>query len=83
MSEAYDLLVDRLTNQLGLDRDEIGPDMTFEELRLDSFAMVELGLMLHEELGVFLFEEFDPQTTLAQAAERMSHTTNESAQEQQ
>ncbi|TQN32433.1 acyl carrier protein [Haloactinospora alba] len=79
MSTSYDLIVDQLTNQLGLDASEIGPDTTFEELQLDSFAMVELGLMLHEETDVFLFEEFDPQMTLAQAAEHMSRTSNENA----
>ncbi|MBB4931894.1 acyl carrier protein [Lipingzhangella halophila] len=80
MSEAYDLLIDRLTNYLGLSADDLGPTVTFEELELDSFAMVELGLSLQEDLGFFLPEELDPQTTLEQAAQTMRHTAAEGAQ---
>lgn len=83
LSEAYDLLVEQLTNHLGLEASILGPDTTFEELELDSFAMVELGLSLQDELGFFLPEELAPQTTLAQAAQSMRQTASEGTRDPQ
>lgn len=52
----YDRFVDILINRFEVEPDEVGPDVTFEELELDSLFLVELGLVVQQELGVKLDE---------------------------
>lgn len=56
MSVAYDRLVSLLTTKLGIAREEITPDVTFEDLDVDSLALVELTDILDAEFGITLDE---------------------------
>ncbi|MBT2427480.1 acyl carrier protein [Streptomyces sp. ISL-112] len=51
-SATYDMLVVKMTENLGVDASRICPDATFLELELDSLAAMELGVILEEDLGV-------------------------------
>jgi acyl carrier protein len=72
MSEMYDVLVDLLVNRFEVDRDEVRPDRTFDELDMDSLFLVELLLVLQSELGergALITEDVaSPTDTLADAA---------------
>ncbi|MEV6576394.1 acyl carrier protein [Streptomyces sp. NPDC051577] len=53
MSDAtYDMLVTKLTENLGVDTAAIRPDATFADLELDSLAAMELAVILEEDLGI-------------------------------
>ncbi|MET8130183.1 acyl carrier protein [Streptomyces sp. NPDC005231] len=56
MSVAYDRLVSLLTLKLGVASEDVAPDITFEELEVDSLALVELTDILDAEFGVKLEE---------------------------
>lgn len=51
MAGIYELLVDLLVNRFEVDRAAVGPDVTFEDLEMDSLFLVELLLVLQSELG--------------------------------
>jgi acyl carrier protein len=69
MSDVYDRLVTLLTSTVGLQKHEIEPDRTFNDLEVDSLALVELTLVAQKEFGVPLSdEELSPWDTIAQAA---------------
>ena len=51
MSDTYDRLVTLLVRVVGLEADEISPDVTFRQLEVDSLALVELGLAAQQEFG--------------------------------
>jgi len=68
MTSAYDQLVEILINQFEVRPDEIRPDITFEELELDSLFLVELELVVKRDLGVKLSEDATPRSTLADVA---------------
>ena len=57
MSAMYDELVDLLVTHFAVDRGEIRPDATFEELKMDSLFIVELLLVIQSEFGVTISDE--------------------------
>ncbi|MCQ8769411.1 acyl carrier protein [Streptomyces telluris] len=57
MSPVYDKLVDVLVDRFAVDRAAIGPDVTFEELEMDSLFLVELLLVIESEFQVKIGEE--------------------------
>lgn len=57
MSATYDKLVDLLVDRFAVDRAEIRPDVTFEELEMDSLFLVELLLVMQSEFGVKISED--------------------------
>ncbi|MEU6281071.1 phosphopantetheine-binding protein [Streptomyces sp. NPDC047028] len=64
-----------LTEHLEVSPDLIRPDATFEELDLDSLAVLELVVVLEEQTGVELQENelgLGPSTTLAEAGRALS-----------
>ncbi|MGX1971269.1 acyl carrier protein [Streptomyces kronopolitis] len=54
MPTSTELITTTLTETFDLDPSEVTPERTFEELGLDSLALVEMGLMLQERTGVTL-----------------------------
>jgi acyl carrier protein len=56
MSTAYDRLASLLITKLGVAEEEITPDATFENLDMDSLALVELTDILDAEFGIKLDE---------------------------
>ncbi|MFI0242345.1 acyl carrier protein [Streptomyces sp. NPDC016845] len=48
----YDVLVTKLTTDLGIEEKDIRPDATFADLEIDSLAALELGVILEEDLGI-------------------------------
>ncbi|MEU2281085.1 phosphopantetheine-binding protein [Streptomyces sp. NPDC013178] len=76
MSATYDKLVDLLVDRFAVDRTEIGPDVTFRDLEMDSLFLVELVLVIQSEFGVELDEDAAaPDGTVAQAAELIESRT--------
>ncbi|WP_030380556.1 MULTISPECIES: acyl carrier protein [unclassified Streptomyces] len=70
MSAMYDRLVGLLVDRFEVDRDEIGPDTTFEELDMDSLFLVELLLVIQSEFGVHLDDDAaSPGDTIGRVAE--------------
>lgn len=57
-SEIESRLTDLLVNELGLERDKITMDASFEEdLEVDSLGVVELLMALEDEFGVKIPDE--------------------------
>jgi len=48
----YERLVKLLSEQFGLDEDDINEDTGFEDLGADSVDLVELSMNLEEEFGI-------------------------------
>lgn len=70
MTTMYDTLVDLLVNRFQVDRAEIKPNVTFEDLEMDSLFLVELLLVIQSEIGVKISEDTaSPRDTLERAAE--------------
>ncbi|MBH5334681.1 acyl carrier protein [Streptomyces pactum] len=70
MSSTYDRLVTLLTNGFGIEPGEVSPETTFEELDLDSLALVELTLAAQDEFGIQLADDdLHAANTLAQTVE--------------
>ncbi|PPS76233.1 acyl carrier protein [Streptomyces sp. MH60] len=69
-SRAYALLASVLGNKFEVPPEAIVPTATFEQLDLDSLAVVELFVVLTEELGIEVQDaEADPDLTLAGVAD--------------
>ncbi|MEU9557473.1 acyl carrier protein [Streptomyces fumanus] len=69
-SRAYDLLASVLRDKFEVPPEAIVPTATFEQLDLDSLAVVELFVVLTEELGIEVQDgEADPDLTLAGVAD--------------
>jgi len=68
-SEVEAKLIDLLVEELGLDRDKITMEATFEEdLEVDSLGVVELLMALEDNFGVEIpDEEAEGITTVGQA----------------
>ncbi|MCL7428971.1 acyl carrier protein [Streptomyces sp. YS415] len=45
-------LADILTHTLGVEPEELRPDVTMAALELDSLALAELGAAVHDQFGV-------------------------------
>lgn len=70
MPPMYDTLADLLVNRFEVDKAEIAPDATFEDLEMDSLFLVELLLAVQGEIGVEIDGELlSPRDTLRRAAE--------------
>jgi acyl carrier protein len=66
----YDKLVDLLVARFEVDRAEIKPGITFEDLEMDSLFLVELLLVIQTDLGVKISEDTaSPRDTIERAAE--------------
>lgn len=74
MEPVYDVLVRLLTDHFGVPHDLINPDATFEDMELDSLALVELATLLEDTLGVSLPEE-GAGRTLGEAAAYLTEAT--------
>jgi acyl carrier protein len=73
MSDMYDRLVDLLVTRFEVDRAEIKPGITFEDLDMDSLFMVELLLVVQTDLGISIDEDTaSPRDTIERAAELIS-----------
>ncbi|GGO90663.1 acyl carrier protein [Wenjunlia tyrosinilytica] len=69
MSDVYNHLVQLMTAEFGFEADEIKPDDTFNELELDSLALVELAMAASADLGVAIGDEdLSPDDTVERAA---------------
>ncbi|MCK8676090.1 phosphopantetheine-binding protein [Streptomyces lichenis] len=66
MADSYPAITRILTESFGVEADALRPDATFDELELDSLALVELSLLLEERTGHRL-EELPATATLAEA----------------
>jgi acyl carrier protein len=65
----FERLTALLNSRFGVPSDELRPDATFDELDLDSLALVELVMVVQKEFGVpFGEDEISPQATVADAA---------------
>lgn len=70
MTAMYDTLVNLLVNRFEVDRAEIKPDVTFEDLEMDSLFLVELLLVVQQEIGVKISEDTaSPRDSIERAAE--------------
>ncbi|WP_326695915.1 phosphopantetheine-binding protein [Streptomyces sp. NBC_01754] len=66
MKNTYDQLTDILVNQFEVQPEEVRPDITFEELELDSLFLVELNLVVKRDLDVEIGEaDATPRSTVA------------------
>ncbi|MEV5646071.1 phosphopantetheine-binding protein [Streptomyces flaveolus] len=69
MSAFYERLIVLLTTKLGVSHEDVSPDATFEDLDMDSLALVELTDILDAEFGISIEEgAVGKQTTLADVA---------------
>ncbi|MBL1115337.1 acyl carrier protein [Streptomyces sp. 110] len=69
MSTAYDRLASLLNTKLGVAKEEITPDATFEDLDMDSLALVELTDVLDAAFGIKLDEnQVTKETKLTEVA---------------
>jgi acyl carrier protein len=66
----YDTLVNLLVDRFEVDRAEIRPGITFEDLEMDSLFVVELLVVVQTELKVKIDEDSaSPRDTIERAAE--------------
>ncbi|MGW7251805.1 acyl carrier protein [Streptomyces decoyicus] len=70
MPTSTELIASTLTETFDLDPAEVTPERTFEDLGLDSLALVEMGLMLQERTGLSL-EDIPLSTTIGGLAALM------------
>ncbi|MER6307826.1 acyl carrier protein [Streptomyces sp. NPDC001739] len=66
-SPHYAVICAALNETFGIDTAELRPDATFEELDVDSLALLEFALVMGERLGVTGETELRPGMTLAEA----------------
>ncbi|MGW2651914.1 phosphopantetheine-binding protein [Streptomyces sp. NPDC001393] len=71
MTSTYELITTTLTDTFGIDPAQMSPDSTFEQLELDSLAMVEMAIMVQEQTGAEI-GDLTPRSTLAEAAAMLS-----------
>ncbi|MGW4023013.1 acyl carrier protein [Streptomyces sp. NPDC005009] len=72
MPDTYDAVRSVLTGSFRVPEDEIRPQRTLEQLDLDSLALTELVLVLHERFGVRISDkDLSRGTTLAQVVDRL------------
>ncbi|WP_338896087.1 phosphopantetheine-binding protein [Streptomyces sp. TG1A-60] len=80
MSVMYGRLVDLLVDRFEVDRAEIGPDTTFEDLDMDSLFLVELLLVIQSEFGVAVDDDAaSPGDTITAVAELLEGLTTPAA----
>jgi len=70
MATMYDKLAELLVTRFDVDAEEIRPEVTFEDLEMDSLFLVELLVVVQTELGVKIDEDMaSPRDTIARVAE--------------
>lgn len=70
MATMYDKLAELLVTRFDVDVEEIRPDVTFEDLEMDSLFLVELLVVVQTELGVKIDEDMaSPRDTIGRVAE--------------
>jgi acyl carrier protein len=57
MANTYDRVADLLVERLGVTREELSPEATFEELDLDSLDLVEFSMAARDEFGVQISDD--------------------------
>jgi acyl carrier protein len=57
MSDVYDRLVKLMIEVMNMTADEISPSATFDELELDSLAVVELTLAAQKEFAILIEDD--------------------------
>jgi len=57
MSLIYDVVADVISTRFGIERSEVVPDASFEELGLDSLSQFELGTVLKHRFGIEIPDE--------------------------
>jgi acyl carrier protein len=81
MATMYDTLVNLLVDRFQVDPAEIKPNVTFEDLEMDSLFLVELLLVVQSELGVKISDDTaSPRDTLERAAELIEEQAASAAQ---
>ncbi|MGP3966795.1 acyl carrier protein [Streptomyces sp. 6N223] len=66
----YDTLVTILTDRFKVPASDIKPDITFDELGMDSLFLAEFLVVIEEDLGVQIEDEdVEPTSSLARVGE--------------
>ncbi|AQS65799.1 acyl carrier protein [Streptomyces pactum] len=63
MPDTYDTLRSILNSAFRVPEEEIRPELTLEQLDLDSLALTELVLIVHERFGVKIDSAYASRTT--------------------
>lgn len=72
MPETYDVIRSVLTSTFRVPEGEIHPQTTLERLELDSLALAEFVLILHERFGVKIDKEYAARgTTVAEVVDHV------------
>ncbi|MFJ7772722.1 acyl carrier protein [Streptomyces sp. NPDC097107] len=72
MPDTYDTIQSILNTAFRIPEDEIAPDLTLEQLDLDSLALAELVLIVHEHFGVKIDSAYASRsTTVAQVVDHL------------
>ncbi|MFE2276688.1 acyl carrier protein [Streptomyces sp. NPDC059454] len=72
MPDTYDTIRSILNSAFRIPQDEIRPDLTLGQLDLDSLALTELVLIVHEHFGVKLDSAYASRsTTVAQVVDHL------------
>ncbi|MGW0786706.1 acyl carrier protein [Streptomyces sp. NPDC002911] len=72
MPKTYDTLRSVLTSSFRIPEDVIRPQATLEQLGLDSLALAELVLVLHERFAVKISSEYtDRSKTIAEVVDHL------------
>jgi acyl carrier protein len=70
--DTYDTFRSILSSAFRIPEDEIRPDLTLEQLDLDSLALTELVLIVHERFGVKVDSAYASRsTTVAQVVDHL------------
>jgi acyl carrier protein len=71
VSDVYERLTDLLVTRFEVDKKAVGPDVSFEDLEVDSLFLVELLLVAQSEFGDAEISEdlVVPSDTIGRAAE--------------
>ncbi|MFD9337402.1 acyl carrier protein [Streptomyces sp. NPDC060028] len=75
MHVSYQVLAGFVSYHFGIEPETLRPDITFEELEMDSLALTELVVVIENETGIQIPDDagdIGPHTTLAEAAEVVS-----------
>ncbi|MFD9537371.1 acyl carrier protein [Streptomyces sp. NPDC060010] len=75
MHVSYQTLAGYVSYHFGIEAETLRPDITFEELEMDSLALMELVVVIESETRIQIPDDagdIGPHTTLAEAAEAVS-----------
>lgn len=57
MSTVYDTVADVICKRFRIERSKVRPDVSFEDLGLDSLSQIELATLLQKEFGVTISDD--------------------------